>query len=276
MGTLIRPSYHQGFARSAGESKHPNLWRRIKSMWIPGLGNTGVIRNIIKLSNDGVLTSGAWVGEGIKFVEASNDYVTIPVSISDEVDNTLTGTNFTLLFDIHLNVLINSSNVGETLFNKQSSCGCWWHGSDAGRLRFGTFGANTQSTRDVWPIGNYRIAITKEGTDYKIYINGFLDNSGTNADTITSLSTDILVGADTSNVWYSNFIFKGLYLWDSALKQNELLLFQTTPYAPFQLADNPIGFVAAVAAGRIMSSLTNHGGLAGFGGIAGRGGGLAG
>ena len=35
-------------------------------------------------------------------------------------------------------------------------------------------------------------------------------------------------------------------------------------------------FAAAAAAGRIMSSLTNHGGLAGMGGLAGTGGGLAG
>ena len=33
---------------------------------------------------------------------------------------------------------------------------------------------------------------------------------------------------------------------------------------------------APVVGGRIMSSLTNHGGLAGYGGIAGQGGGLAG
>lgn len=38
---LIHPCYSQGFARSAGESANPGLWRGLVGAWIPGLGHSG-------------------------------------------------------------------------------------------------------------------------------------------------------------------------------------------------------------------------------------------
>lgn len=47
--SLIRPSYHQGFARSAGESAHPSLWRG-KILHLPTfLGVTG--NNIVDITS---------------------------------------------------------------------------------------------------------------------------------------------------------------------------------------------------------------------------------
>jgi len=54
-----RPSYHQGFARSASESQYPGEWRGLIGAWIPSLGPTG--DTLYDWSgfndNDGALTS---------------------------------------------------------------------------------------------------------------------------------------------------------------------------------------------------------------------------
>ncbi len=40
--TLLRPSYHQGYARSAGESEYPVLWKDLVGAWVPVMGPTGL------------------------------------------------------------------------------------------------------------------------------------------------------------------------------------------------------------------------------------------
>lgn len=42
MSNIIRPSFKSGFARSAGESEFPNLWKDLVAAWVPALGPTGI------------------------------------------------------------------------------------------------------------------------------------------------------------------------------------------------------------------------------------------
>jgi len=52
-----RPSYTQGFARSAAESAYPNLWNGLVGAWIPPLGPTGLtVRDVSGWGNQGTLT----------------------------------------------------------------------------------------------------------------------------------------------------------------------------------------------------------------------------
>lgn len=52
------PSYHQGFARSAGESAYPNGWDGLVGAWVPALGPTGAtLRDRSVFKNDGTLTN---------------------------------------------------------------------------------------------------------------------------------------------------------------------------------------------------------------------------
>ncbi len=63
------PSYKQGFARSAGESAYPGLWRGLIGCWKPSLGNTGTttLRDVSAYKNHGTMVSIAssdWVISG--------------------------------------------------------------------------------------------------------------------------------------------------------------------------------------------------------------------
>ena len=63
--------------------------------------------------------------------------------------------------------------------------------------------------------------------------------------------------------------------WESCLSDTDAMELSIDPWQIFQPITRRLYFDVAAASGRIMSSLTRHGGLAGSGGIAGHGGGLA-
>ncbi len=81
---FLQPSYKTGFARSAGESAMPGLWRGLTSLWAPPLGPTGLaVHDWACRSNNGALTNmdiaTAWVitppyGHTID-LDGSNDYI---------------------------------------------------------------------------------------------------------------------------------------------------------------------------------------------------------
>ena len=81
-----RPSYKSGFARYAGESMRPGLWKGLVGLWAPMLGPTGVTlgdwsgrRKHGTLTNMDPATD--WVpgpmGRALDF-DGSDDYVDVP------------------------------------------------------------------------------------------------------------------------------------------------------------------------------------------------------
>ncbi len=54
-----RPSYHQGYARHAGESLYPSLWQGLVGAWVPALGPTGtaILRDVSGRNNHGTMVS---------------------------------------------------------------------------------------------------------------------------------------------------------------------------------------------------------------------------
>lgn len=55
---LALPSYHQGYARSAGESAYQNSWKVLLGAWVPALGVTGgTLRDVSGFGNHGTLTN---------------------------------------------------------------------------------------------------------------------------------------------------------------------------------------------------------------------------
>jgi hypothetical protein len=54
----VEPSYKSGYAQSAGESAHPNLWDGLVGAWMPSMGVTGkTLRDISGNDNHGTLTN---------------------------------------------------------------------------------------------------------------------------------------------------------------------------------------------------------------------------
>jgi hypothetical protein len=80
----VEPSYKSGYAQSAGESAHPNLWDGLVGAWMPSMGVTGkTLRDVSGNENHGTLTNmdpaTDWVtsekGSALDF-DGNNDFVT--------------------------------------------------------------------------------------------------------------------------------------------------------------------------------------------------------
>lgn len=80
-----RPSYAQGYARSAAQAANPGLWNRLAGAWFPSLGPTGErLNDLSGHDNHGALTSmdaaTDWIlgddGYVLDF-DGSNDYVAV-------------------------------------------------------------------------------------------------------------------------------------------------------------------------------------------------------
>lgn len=125
------------------------------------------------------------------------------------------------------------------------------------------------------------IAISWDGgmtaaTALTCHLNGVLvsQNSATNGGGAKTDNTLSLKIGDASASYDGQVRFFIMY--NRVLLKSEIIKHYLDPYAVSRLIQRPVGAPVAVAGGRIMSSLVNGGGLAGYGGIAGKGGGLAG
>lgn len=122
------------------------------------------------------------------------------------------------------------------------------------------------------------VTVSESAANHKIYLDGVLLDTDTNSTTPAGLdrtqigeSSDSTPGPSLDGLVYSAFAA------NRALSAAEIALLSAYPYGDITLMEDAamLAEIAAVG-GRIMSSLTAAGGLAGPGGIAGRGGGLAG
>lgn len=92
----------------------------------------------------------------------------------------------------------------------------------------------------------------------------------------TGTDRTMACGAASSATPEQQGLYLAFYIYnDYELNDAQNQQLHRDPYGPIRPDLRTIGKAAAVAGGRIMSSLAHHGGLAGMGGIAGAGGGLA-
>ena len=151
-----------------------------------------------------------------------------------------------------------------------------------------------ENTADEWNANSSLVTPTGEWVTLAVVISPTAANlymlkqdstfsSFTNTKTHNAKDIDILweLGRDSGGGFMDGVLDYCLldtgHIWTS----EEVLTFARNPWASFEEAARYINSMyqvkaPVVAAGRIMSSLTQHGGLAGAGGIAGHGGGLAG
>lgn len=88
---LFAANHHLGFARSAVESAHPELWRGLRGSWCPALGNTGIlIPDYSGKKNDGTQVgldaATDWTydihGQKLDFV-GDGQYITVPNDLGE-------------------------------------------------------------------------------------------------------------------------------------------------------------------------------------------------
>ena len=265
-----RPSYKQGFARSAGESKYPNLWRGLVGAWVPALGVTGgTLYDQGRYGEDGTLTTmvpaSDWVatpdGYALNFDGTSDRVVTPASKWSDTPDVTV--------------MALVKPTSGASGLRIISSLGSAWgsatidwylaaHDVGSGGLQFNTYRHTSINSHtsgvSIYDGASHIVAATLKDstTTSKIYIDGKQAGSD-NASHSSYSATDeqIILGARPGG---GAFFWSGdiglVYVWDRVLSDSELKFLNDNPFAPFELADVPFGY--SIAAQTLIGGILSY------------------
>ena len=246
----LKPSYKQDFARSAGESKYPALWRGLVGAWCPSLGHTGIftLRDVSGKGNHGAMVGG--------FV-AGNWHMT-PEGYAlgyNGINNKVTLANFNPLLTNQITVVARIKRTDDITFHHAVSRhdGWWLSGSGSNNIRFATITSGEVSTNsyslalDEW----YNIVGVYDGAYVYLYVNGVLFHKIAQTGNM-SASGSMRIGGYWGN---DTFNWKGgignLLIYNRAFAPSEVKFVNANPLALFQLADLPFGVAAEVVAAGI-------------------------
>ena len=187
---FVRPSLQAGFARSAGESAFPDLWKGLVGVWVPALGNSDVVtlRDWSGRGHNGTfegsMTEADWVIGGNSRLPG---YTLEYEGTDDRVD---IGTPAALDNQYPLTVIVwmkedsSSTNQG-ILFGRRTASfvdGVWHlreFGTEALQFVAGTSmdDLDVQTDNSSYALGKWNhVAVTWDGTDQAsgvhIYVNG--------------------------------------------------------------------------------------------------------
>jgi len=176
--------------------------------------------------------------------DGTDDYVNIPYSSTFDISS-----NFTVEFwwspnqtwdentSQENNAIISRSSAGTNYSQLSDWSFFLFNGfptemdDDDGRMRFGTYGGNIQTTRDSWLAGAwYHIAISfTSSSDVTFYVNGVVDNYGDDFDAGAVNGTEdnpLMVGRGHYDAIYGPGYFPGrvdeLRIWNVARSQDEI------------------------------------------------------
>jgi len=270
--SIIQPSYHAGFARDAGESEHPELWRGLVGAWVPALGNTGgTVHDLSAYHSDMSLDSDMdpatdWVIGGYQRAPGyAIDFGSSGASESLELSSDLP--QFKILGNITIAAWINFS----TSQTNRGIVGKFVGGGDSyllsiqtvDNLRFTIVVASTQFS--ALTTNNYNDGLWHLVTARFNGANVLIDVDGGITESIVGDSTTgpIDDGADILTI--GNYGSQGLgfvgqilaaFIWNRSISDGENLLLYQTPLAPFRMRDQVGGFTVvdlavAAAAGNL-------------------------
>jgi len=237
-----RPSYSQGFARSAGESAYPQSWAGLIGAWNPALGPTGIttLMDVSGFGNDGSMESilsTAWAVSNNSrvpgyslFFDNSPDLIDIGINSFDlgivrhatymAWMTTTGGPNETLISDFN-------SNIGMALRVEN----------------------NDEYTAFVYP-GNHRINTTGlslagwhhytlvlDGANMFGYVDGIEIGTQTLAEDIGDSAENIKIGSrgDESSTNFLLGELQDIRIYLRAMQPAEVYFNYTVPMAPFRL-----------------------------------------
>ncbi len=280
-----QPTWKSGFARSGRESAHPELWKGLVGAWAPGLGPTGLVtlKDVsARKKNDGVFT--ATINSSDFFPDDGRYTVDLPGVSSPNInlgtDPLLTGIgigDFTLL--IWINTTTNNSDI---ISNGVSTAGKFLlqiDGSDQAKAHLWTTGGSgiTAGTSNIGDGAWHLIGQRVKGTVITVWVDGQEENSAAISGTKAAATSQLDIGSRGGASPFYTGLFDDCLIYSRGLSDSEMhRLWILKRGGIFQRRPIVVAKAPAAVGGRIMSSLTNAGGLAGVGGIAGTGGGLAG
>jgi hypothetical protein len=267
---LIKPSYQQGFARSAGESANPGLWKGKVGHWCPSLGVTGIntLYDVSGYGNNGTMngsmTIDDWVigrnGYALDF-DGLDDYIII---LDNDALDFGTG-DFT--------VSVWAKNTGSTGGNQSMVAKNYYDGEDpagenrwlfyikttaGGMLTFARDNDYTTLVYDGDYIGDniwHHFVATRVGGDGYLYVDGVE----------RAFASGFFIGYSFSNTYDLNIgsrlngsenLFKGnideVRIYNRALTPNEIMQLYLDPLADLRLRERSM-----VASSQVVASTVN-------------------
>lgn len=247
-GQSFRPSYKQGYARSASESIRPNLWKGLVFAQKYSLGVTGTTttRDVSAVKNHGTMngsmTIDDWVISGnlrmpgyALNLDGGNDHISIP---DRDVFDSLGGTEF-LTFCIWVKITALPASGESAFFSKQDDYEVSLEPSGEFGLR--TYGANTITGSPIVSTGKwvFLVLVWHIGVDATFYINSVFQKTSVISDTSPANSNVFAIGLgdSASSTRYLNSIIDNSCVYIRKLLLSEISDMYKFPNAMFQLRD---------------------------------------
>jgi hypothetical protein len=254
-----RPSYHQGFARSSGESKYPDLWKGLVGAWCPFLGVTG--SQLFDITRNGTtgefydnplwtISSG---GHCIDFDGTGNHHINIT-----NPRNPIGNSTRTYIFAVEIDAFQTSNTdtlIGTNVAGNGEGVRIY---AEDNAISVGYSGHRVITPKSALSTGvKYTIAFRVPSgatttSQCEVFIDGVnqsLSNEGGTSRTLDTVDTSLCIGGAASNATGTSSedesdcrIFY-TYVYDRPLSDSEILQIHNNQFAPFELADRPFGLV---------------------------------
>jgi len=243
------PSYKSGYAQSAGESAHPNLWDGLVGAWMPSLGVTGgILRDVSENENHGTLTNmdpaTDWVTTS-KGLALDFDGVNHLVEVPDNESLSIATSDWTIV--CLLKNLQGTTNTGkfEGIVQKgyfEANAG--WEILRNGTHASGPIGCVAVAYGSQAQYGNTAMSSTdfssivwrKKGANSTLWLNGNLDDE-TTLGSKNEYSSPLVIGQRNLSAvspGYFNGPISSVYIFDRGLSPNEIKQLYVDPLALFR------------------------------------------
>ena len=244
------PSYKAGYAKNAGESENPHLWKGLVGAWMPSLGVTGdTLRDVSGNGNDGTLTN----------MDAASDWVSTSKGLALDFDGTAGSTDHIVTQTIEHGVIYGDFTWSIWFYPTTSRpSGSTINGICAIGEYSPVFGWSPNGFNDqlgyywegwkgfgIWPSlnsWNHGVMTRKNGVitgylDGKIGSASYLKTSAMNNDRLVIGRSGVDYAPDPFGGRLTNFIFH-----NRALSPQEIQELYIDSLAPFRRKKSAIGY----------------------------------
>jgi len=276
----VRPSYQQGYARSAVESAHPEFWKGLVGAWVPALGPTGLtLRDVSAYENHGTLTNmdpatdwnitgkSRLPGYGLNFAEGSSNLVDLLGTANSTVIGP-PGSFSIVAWVTHASTTDANTIIGNRVLGSLGTDTGFYLSTSTNaiddEIEFLVEDNDSDYQVRGWAglisVGNLTmwcavLDLAVSGVEPKMYFNGVDQGNGINRGATTTVDGGILSDSDlrignrpatTARAFDGDI--HGIMLFHRALRPAEVQFLYQNPLAPFQLRSNLIPVKAEVAA----------------------------
>lgn len=248
-----RPSFVTGYARSAAESAHPELWNGLVGAWVPALGvqgntlfdlsghgNQATLQGMDPttdyiISNDKKIKSYGLDFDGIDdylqiassdSMNPAND-ITISVWLKTAVPDGGDGASHTILINEPAQYALNILSNGNFEFND---------------FDVGDINVDVGDWGDVW----HHLAVTTINTASTFYFDSVVKATGT-TDRTGSTNSATYIGSLLGTLRHMNGTYNNIFMYSRGLSDIEVKTLFGYPLAPLELKRSPAIFFSSGA-----------------------------